>query len=219
MKKRLILFISLFLVCIVNGQSELIKQVFRLLPASKVYDLSLATRDSMLAGKAYYPSSNDSDEIAVYNYGLSPEVNDYLYISLSFETAQRGTGMIEIRGFKMNNEEHLILVSQTGGVWQVTYAQHELSAFVYNKHQHLIPCKNKFLPKANDTLFIKKDTPATLKKEIQSYSNTIYDLSKDKVILALNSSTLSNDKKLNRWLKADEIHFVWINNHFVSSNP
>jgi len=49
----------------------MIKEVFRLLPANKVYGLTVATRNSMLQGKIYHPAKNDSNEIQAYNYGIS----------------------------------------------------------------------------------------------------------------------------------------------------
>ena len=71
MKKTFLVFISSIAYFISIAQTEMIKEVFRLLPADKIYDLSLATRDSMLEGKTYYPDDNDSDQIAAYNYGIS----------------------------------------------------------------------------------------------------------------------------------------------------
>jgi hypothetical protein len=92
MKKAVLVFISSLAYFISTAQSEMIKEVFRLLPADQVYDLSIATRDSMLEGKTYYPSDNDSEQIVAYNYGISLSVKDYLYISLSFETGHELPG-------------------------------------------------------------------------------------------------------------------------------
>jgi hypothetical protein len=103
MKKFALLFLFALAVLIANAQSQMIKEVFRLLPPNKIYDLTVATRDSMLQGKTYYPADNDSNEIVAYNYGVSTNVEDYMYVSLSFETEQRASGMIEIRSFKKMN--------------------------------------------------------------------------------------------------------------------
>ena len=155
MKKPALVFISALAFFISNAQSKLIKEIFKLLPADKVYNLSRITRDSMLQGKTYYPNGNDSNEIVAYNYGMSAYVKDYIYVSLSFETEQREPGMIEIRSFKKNNGDNLVLVSQTGGVGNVANSQHRLSVFVYSKDKKLIPYNKKTLPGADETLFMK----------------------------------------------------------------
>jgi hypothetical protein len=105
MKQVIVIFISSFIFWVTNAQSKGIEKVFRLLPAGKIYHLSAAIRDSMLKGKTYYPASNSSSEIAAYNYGMSTNVNDYLYVSFSFETRQRGSGMIEIRSFSYRDSQ------------------------------------------------------------------------------------------------------------------
>ena len=215
MKQPALIFISLFFCCVVNAQSDLIKKVFRLLPPGKIYDLSVAARDSMLNGKTYYPASNDSTEIVAYNYGISNSVNNYLYVSLSFETSQRGSGMIEMRSFKMINGDNMILVSKTGGVWQVSYAQQEISVFIFNKKQELVPYKKKVLPAAGETLFIKPGIPDAVKKEILNNANITFDLSHHKLMRALNSDYISNDETLSEWLTADRIYFDWIKDRFV----
>ena len=215
MKQVTLFFISSFICWVTNAQSKPIEKVFRLLPADKIYHLSVATRDSMLDGKTYYPASNSSSEIAAYNYGESTTVNDYLYVSVSFETGQRGSGMIEIRSFKMLNGDKLIVVSKTGGVWQVAYNQQEISFFIFDKHQKLIPYKKEILPAANESLFMKAGIPDSIKRTIVHNSNMTFDLSHEKPMLALNSNYISNDEKLSKWLKADEIYFNWAGDHFV----
>ena len=217
MKKPALVFIAALTFFISDAQSELIKKIFKLLPADKVYDLTGATRDSMLQGKTYYPGDNDSNEIAAYNYGMSTYVKDYLYVSLSFETEQRGTGMIEIRSFKKNNGDNLVLVSQTGGVENVAYSQHSLSVFVYSKDKKLRPYNKKILPAADETLFMKPEVPDSVKKVIQNNSNMTFDLSNEKITLGLNSNYVSGNKILVKWLKADVIYFDWIKDHFVIS--
>ncbi len=177
MKQVALIFISSFFCWFTNAQSKLIEKVFRLLPADKIYHLSIVTRDSMLNGKTYYPASNSSTEIWAYNYGMSTTVNDYLYVSFSFETGQRGSGMIEIRNFKMLNGNELIVVSKTGGVWQLTYTQQELSYFIFDKYQKLIPYKRKILPAVNENLFLKARIPASVKRTILNNSNMTFDLS------------------------------------------
>lgn len=215
MKNAVLIFISILVCVIVNAQSEIIKEVFRLLPAEKVYDLSVATRDSILEGKTYYPSDNDSNEIAAYNYGTSEYVKDYMYVSLSFETGQRATGMIEIRSFKMMDGDNLILVSQSGGVWQVTYNQDSISAFTYSKGKKLIPYKKELLAATNESVFMKPGIPDSVKKNIFQNSNMIFDLSEEKLMLSLNSFYISNDKTMRKWLKGDLAYFDWIKDRFV----
>ena len=215
MKKAVLVSISIFGCFISIAQSKIIKEVFRLLPTDQVYDLSLATRDSMLAGKTYYPADNDSDQIVAYNLGISTDINDYMYVSMSFETAQRATGMIEIRSFKMTNGENLILVSQTGGIWQVNYRQHDVFAFIYNKNKKLVPYKKEILPEANESLFMKPGIPDSVKKEILNNSNLTYNLSGEKIILSLDSYYISDDDTMRKWLKGNLVYFDWIKDRFV----
>ena len=217
MIKAVLVFISSLAYFISSAQSELIKEVFRLLPADKVYDFTIGTRDSMLEGKTYYPSDNDSDQIVAYNYGTSESVKDYLYISLSFETGQRATGMIEIRSFKMINGENLILVSQSGGVWQVAYNQHEISAFTYGKSKKLTPYKRKFLSATDESIFMRPGIPDSVKKKILNNSNMSFDLSEEKLMLSRNSIYLSDDTTMRKWLKGDLVYFDWIKDRFVPS--
>jgi hypothetical protein len=195
----------------------MIKEVFKLLPASKVYDLTVATRDSMLQGKTYYPGDNDSNEIAAYNYGMSVYVKDYMYVSLSFETEQRGTGMIEIRNFKTINGDNLVLVSQTGGIWGIIYDQGDLSTFIFSRDKNLVPYKKKILPATDEKIFMKPGIPDSVKKIILNNSNMTFDLSNEKVTLSLNNDYISNNKTLRKWLKGDIVYFDWIKGQFVIS--
>src|SRR5258705_2476934 len=126
-----------------NAQSKLIKEIFRLLPANEVYDLTIATRDSMLQGKTYYPAANDSEEIQAYHYGVLSYVKDYMFVSMSYETSQQVSGMTELRSFKMMNGDNMVFLSTTGGIYQVDYLQENLSSFVYTKNKKLIPYKKK----------------------------------------------------------------------------
>jgi len=215
MKKMILIFISTFVFFISNAQSEMIKDVFRRLPADKAYKLTLVTRDSMLEGKTYYPADNDSNETVAYNYGSSVFVNDYLYVSMSFETGQRATGMIEIRSFRMMNGNNMILVSRTGGVPGIVYSQQNLDAFIYGDSKTLTPYKKKILPETNESMFMKPGIPDSVKKEILNNSNMTFDLSNEKLILSLASSYISNNKKLRKWLKGDTVYFDWIKDHFV----
>lgn len=217
MKKKILVFISSFGCFISNAQSGMIKKVFKLLPADKVYSLTVATRDSMLNGKTYYPAGNDSSEIIAYNYGSSEYVEDYLYISLSFETDQRATGMIEIRSFKSTNGDNMIIVSQTSGTSGVVYNQENLSTFIYGKDKKLVPYKKKIMPSTNGIKFMKQGVPNTVKKKIFTDSNITFDLSNKKLILSINSQYISGDETLRKWLNGDRIYYDWIKDHFVFS--
>jgi hypothetical protein len=215
MKKLILIFFSSVGCFISNAQSEMIKKVFKLLPDSKVYNLTVATRDSMLDGKTYYPLDNDSNEIIAYNYGSSVYVKDYLYISLSFETDQRATGMIEIRSFKMTNGDNMIIVSQTSGISGIAHNQENLSIFIYGKDKKLVPYQRKIMPSTDESKFTKQVIPDTVKKKVLTNSNTTFDLSNEKLILSINSQDISRDEKLRKWLRGDRIYYDWIKDHFV----
>lgn len=209
--------LSPFAYFISNAQSEMIKKVFKLLPAGKVYNLTVATRDSMLNGKTYYPTDNDSNEIVAYNYGSSESVKDYLYISLSFERGQTASGMIEIRSLKMANGDNMIMVSQTSGISGVVYDQENLSTFIYGKDKKLVPYKKKIMPSTDENEFMKQGIPDTVKKRILANSNMIFDLSNKKLLLSINSHYISRDETVRKWLKGDRIYYEWIKDHFAFS--
>jgi len=215
MKKSAFIFLIQFSCLIGFAQSVMIKQVFRLLPKEKLFGLSVAARDSMLLGKTYYPADNTSEEIAAYNYGVSTEIENYMYVSLSFETSQRGTGMVEIRSFKMQNGDNLILVSQTGGVAGVAYDQGEISAYTYGKSKKLLPYKKAVLPKAQLGLLIKPRTPESVKKKLFSNAGIVYNLSHQQVQLELDNNYISNDLSLKKWLKGNQVCFAWKQDKFV----
>jgi hypothetical protein len=216
MRKLVLTFISIFAFLLSNAQSRMIKEVFRLLPASEVFDLTGAMKDSMLQGKTYYPSTNSDIEVQAYNYGSSA-IDDYMYVSMSFETEQRGSAMVEIRSFKKTNGDYLVLVSKTGGVHQVTYSQQDLSTFIYDKHKKLNLCNKKVLPSADESIFMKWGIPDSVKKIILNNSNMSFDLSNKKLTLSLNSDYISGNKGLRKWIKGDILYFDWIKDHFVIS--
>ncbi len=195
------------------AQSEMIKTVFRLLPADLVYDLTDATRDSLLDGKTYYPSENDSSSVVAFNYGESTFVHDYMYISMSYETSQRGTGMTEIRGFKMK-EKDLIIVSRTGGVEGVNYQQLDISAFAYDRDGCLLPYKDNLSLNWSVDLFLKPGVPEAIKSIILSNANLTYDFSNTNVILTLRSPFLLNNELYRTWLKGDCIKYAWTGKKF-----
>lgn len=196
-----------------RAQSKVIKTVFRLLPPALIYELTDITRDSILEGKTYYPSENDSNAVLAFNYGESIFVKDYLYISMAYETSQRGTGMIEIRGFKMK-EKDLIIVSGTGGVEGVNYQQQDISAFIYDGDSRLISYKAKIFPDWSEDLFLKSGVPDSVKKVIISNANLTFDFSNTNVFLSLKSSFLLDNQLYRKWLKGDCIRYKWTGKRF-----
>jgi hypothetical protein len=196
-----------------RAQSKMIKTIFKLLPPAFIYELTDITRDSMLEGKTYYPSENDSNAVLAFNYGGSTFVNDYLYVSMAYETSQRGTGMVEIRGFKLK-EKDLIIVSGTGGVEGVNYQQQDISAFIYDRESGLISYKAKIFPDWSVDLFLKSGVPDPVKKEMLSNANLIFDFSNTNVFLSLKSSFLLDNQLYRKWLNGDCIRYKWTGKRF-----
>ena len=112
---------------------------------------------------------------------------------------------------------NLILVSKTGGVWQVVYQQDEISAFIYSMGKKLIPYKKKLLPEANEKIFMKQGIRDSVKKVILNNSNITFDLHEEKLTLSLNSDYIVDNKAIKKWLKGDIVYFDWIRNQFVIS--
>lgn len=208
-----ILFVSASLVA--RAQSKLIEKVFRLLPPTLVYGITDATKDSMLKGKTYYPSDNDSESVLAFNYGASDLVKDYLYISMSYETSQRASGMVELRSFDMGTKK-LIIVSNSGGVEGINYQQNALSTFIYEANNRLIPYTAKIFPHWSANLFIKPGAPDAVKKMIVNNSNLTFNFSNKNVTLSLNSSFLLNNQACLKWIKGDEIEYTWTGKRFIA---
>lgn len=193
----------------------MIEEVFRLLPSGKMYGLTLGTRDSMLRGKTYYPADNDSNSIEAYNYGISTNVKNYMYVSMSYETAQRASGMIEIRSFKTTKGKNLVVISETGGVWPVNYQQNDLSAFIYDGKK-LIPYKERLFSSTDESIFLKPGIPDSVKKTILNNSNITFNFSTKNPILELNSKYLTDNAAIKKWLKGDFVEFAWAGDHFMA---
>ena len=117
----------------------------------------------------------------------------------------------------MNNGDHLILVSKTGGVWNVTYHQHELSTYIYGKSKKLVPYHKKVLSGANENMFMKPGIPDSTKKKILNNANMTFNLSQEKLVLELNSFYNSYDESIKKWLKGDTVYFDWIKDRFAAS--
>ena len=169
----------------------------------------------MLMGKTYYPADNDSNSIQAYNYGISTYVNDYMYVSMHFETAQRGSGMIEIRSFKTTKGENLIVVSESGGVTGINYQQNDLSSFTYDAQKRLRLYENNLFPLIDESIFMKTGIPDSIKKTILDNSNMSFNFSTEKPILELNSDYLTSNKTVKKWLKGDFVEFKWTGDKFI----
>jgi hypothetical protein len=215
MKNEIIIFFSALSFHGGSAQSKMIKEVFMHLPADKVYEFTRPTRDSMLQGKTYYPVSNDSSSIEAFNYGKSELVKDYMYVSSSYESGQRGSGMVELRIFKTKKGDDLVLVSQTAGVWPIIYRQVEVSAFIYNRDKKMVPYKKKIFPAVNEEIFMKQGIPDSIKKLISNNSNCIFNLNSEKITFGLSSLYLSEQAIVRKWLKGDRVEFNWTGDQFV----
>jgi hypothetical protein len=209
-------FIFVFVSLSAAAQSKIIKSVFKLLPPCFVYGLNDATKDSILKGKTYYPSENDSESVLAFNYGESTFVKDYMYVSMSYETSQRASGMVELRGFKME-EKKLIIVSRCGGVEGINYQQNDISAFLYENNK-LSLYKAKIFPDWSEKLFLKSGVPDSIKKAILNNSNLTFNFSNTNIVLSLNSSFLLNNQEYRKWMKGDQIKYTWTGKQFIAGS-
>lgn len=216
--KSIVLLVCSFVSLTAGAQSKLIEDVFRRLPPQVVFDLNLATRDSLLQGRTYYPADNDSESVVAFNYGSSTLVKDYMFVSMSYETRQRASAMVELRSFEMNGKK-LVVVSECGGVEGINYQQNKISAFLYDRNKRLTPFNTKLFPGWSEKLFIKPGTPNSVKEAIFNNSNLCFDFSKAKVLLLLNSPYLSGNKEYRKWLKGDRLKYRWTGKRFVGGQP
>jgi hypothetical protein len=169
----------------------------------------------MLKGKTYYPSENDSGSILAFNYGKSTFIKDYMYISMSYETSQRASGMVELRGFEMEGKT-LIIVSRTGGVEGINYQQNDISAFLYDGKNRVTPYKAKIFPDWSNNMFLKSGVSDSIKNIIANNSNLTFDFSNTNVVLSIKSSFLLNNQEYRKWMKGNQVKYTWTGKKFVA---
>jgi hypothetical protein len=197
-----------------------IKYFFEKLPSFYIEDLSKQAKDSLLAGKSFYPPGNDSEEVAVYKVEELDLKKNFIRIEMSFETGQRAVLAFELRSFRNTGGNSIVVFSS------VSYIPHEstqnsLVVFSYDKSKGMIPTKHLGLvTKPGITYFLKDNTPDSVIKKYRDFSSVVYELGYNgKDISLMNEGSFVVDKKDKEWFLGNMIRFVWSGDHFIRQKP
>ena len=215
LKRTFILFFLFFSFQILSAQD--IRYFFKILPQSYTPELNAKTKDSLLEGKNYYPADNDKDQIIVYEMTQLDTLKNFLSISMSFKTGQRGFDKIEVRSFKAKSGNFIVVFSDYSGV-PVSFYQNNLSVFSYRKNKSLIKISSLgLISKVKLTDFLKPNTPDSIAKKFEIDCNISYHLDDENITLTLETYNFS--AKLYYWLLGDEIEFIWNGERFIKQKP
>ena len=209
-----LLFSSVFLT------AQDIKYFFKLLPAAYTEELSAKTRDSILDGKSYYPASNDSDEIVVYQLAVIDLEKNWLRIEMSFESGQRAFRTFELRSFKTKTAKSIIVFSDFSGVPHISW-QNNLTVFSYSTvNKKMVKVSSPgLISKPGFKDFLKANTPDSIIKKFEGYFSINYELgyNSNNIILSLYGNIYLEE--FHKWLAGDSIEFVWNGERFIKQKP
>ena len=200
---------ALLLIFPLFGNSQTMQSIVRQLPIECLPDLNIKQRDVLL--KKSFLELPDGDSLERVQYELdTPVLKNYISFGLSFPTGQAGFTNFELKRFKTISGSSLIIFSKYGGARSL-YSQDTLKIFMLNngklmenKGQNLLPQSISF----ND--FLKKQTPDSIRKKIESYSNSCYYLNREKSKeIEFNLSTPFMSEELEKWLLGDTFIFTW----------
>jgi hypothetical protein len=216
--KTILIFLSLISCIILSAQD--IKQFFRILPPSYTYELDQQAKDSLLKGKFFYPSSNDSNESVVYSLSALDLKKNYLRLGMMFESGQAGFAVTELRSFKTKTGKSIVVISQYGGAHTMV-DQNNLEVLVYDKIKGLNTAGLYGLSAAVGIRdFVRPNTPDSIAKKYASYSSIVYALGyeMDHITLCLDEhlDIAGIDKK---WLAGNSIEFIWNGTKFLRQKP
>jgi len=175
MRQILIIGIGILLLT-TNLKGQTVSDVFRLIPAEYVHDLSLSNRNKILKNEKFYPADNDKENIDFYALDTLNTLKNFLRVEMSDEIpGHREFASFEIRSFTKKNGEKLFVFSNVGGL-PCVYQQNDLQFFEYKKGKLEIS-KTKYLPMTIDSNeFLKPNTPDSLKKEYANSFCASYEL-------------------------------------------
>ena len=197
-----------------------IKYFFKKLPPSYTEEFTLKTRDSLLEGKSYYPSSNDSEEVIVYKLEVLDLKKNWLRIEMSYESGQRAFKTLEIRSFKTKTGNSIIVFSDYSGVPHDSW-QNILSVFAFDKNKKLIQVAPAgLITEVSIKEFLKSSTPDSIINKYKDYFSINYELGySDSNNITLNLYGELDPEEFHNWLEGDVIEFVWNGNRFVKQKP
>ncbi len=171
MKKWTIIITFIYFINLSYAQD--IKEIFKAFPLEYTPELSQSGKDSILQYGEYIIPGGDSVNTSKYDYYNENE--NYIRLEYSFTTGQNGFFMIQLKKFKKENGDIIVVYTKHGGMLRA-YDQHELIVFNYlNKHftiNKIIKLPSTIEPKVFLSRKLQKDTQMEYSKSI----STGYDL-------------------------------------------
>lgn len=209
-KILLIFCLSISLVNEVYSQS--IDEFFKALPDEHVNNLTIEDREELLTENTFYPSDNDENYIQVYR--VVESTNDYLKITMSFETGQRGFNTFELKKWSLNTGDHLFGISRVAGT-PVEFVQADLSFFNFNSDT-LVKVHTNMPTNLSLVDLAKPETPEGPIKEYAQYiSLTVtFEKGKSDLFWKIHEHIGAVDFDTS-WLEGNAIRYNWNGKGFV----
>jgi hypothetical protein len=213
--KKIITLTLLILPVLLQGQSMV--SIFKLLPPDCTPELNSKQKDTLLKNKEYIIPGGDSIETVKYEFEID-EANKYLKYDYYFTTGQRGFISFEVRKFKKTDGSSLILFSRYSGA-PAAFDQTDIYAFKYQNNK-LIRITKELLPKETSVnIFLKANTPDSIRKKVETYSSRSYDLSpelKDSIEYKLFFEIINDE--IEEYLLGDTVIYKWTGEVFKQDN-
>jgi len=184
------------------------------LPAACTPDLN-AKQKATLLKHAFFEFSDDPEETIHYTLD-TPILKNYLSFGFDFTTGQSGFGSFELKRFKTTKGSDIIIFSKYGGARSM-YSQDTLKVFVVSNGKLIEQKKQHLLPQSiNVGEFLKKQTPDSIRKNIENWSNTYYSLNREKPgQIEFNLSLPFMPEELEQWFLGDTFIFTWNGRSFT----
>ena len=209
--KKFVSLTVLIIPFLLQGQS--MTSIFRLLPATCTPELNSTQKDTLLQTKEYIIPGGDTIETAKYEIEID-EAQEYLRYDYYFTTGQKGFNTYEVRKFKKKDGSLIIVFSNYGGMTKA-FDQTEIYAFRY-QNDKLIKIDEQLFPQRIDAnIFLKPNTPDSIREKVHIYSSCSYDLSpelKDSIAYRLFFEIINDENE--KYLLGDTVFFTWTGESF-----
>lgn len=207
-------FVLLLILFPVFVSSQPMESIVKLLPKGCIPYLNNEQKTILLEKAVYELPGGDSEETIQYILD-TPVQKNYISFGFVFITGQNGFNTFEIKRFKKMNGNDLIIFSRFGGVTAMYY-QDTLKIFSCINGKLQENMKQDLLPQSiSINEFLKKETPASIRKRVENSSNTYYSLDPEKPDqIEFNLSFQFIPEELEKWLLGDSFIFVWNGNSF-----
>ena len=190
------------------------KSIIRLLPIECTPDLTQKQKNLLLKQSTFELPGGDSLERIEYSLD-TPVLKNYASFQFNYTTGQSGFGIFELKRLKTTAGIQMIIFSRYGGA-RTLYSQDTLKIFTLSNGRLVEDKEQRLLPQSIDyNEFLKKKTPDSIRKRIESYTNRCYFLDPEKPNqVEFNLYTSFMGEELNDWLLGDSFIFTWNGRYF-----